>query len=284
MPTPRGDHCVTIRVDAIHPCAGGPPRRKLDERRIRALAARLQRSGVEEPLVVAPSATEPDRFEIVAGEHRWRAAQLAGLEEVPCFIDPALGVERRRLLAEAAEALPRSELDAVQEAELLVKLMRALRLDASEAGALIGRSYKQVRRLVQIHGAIPPIKAAVVEKRVDARAALELVRIYNRLARRGTHGCEEAQAQVEQLIGLVVDERWSIRKLEGYARTLEEGRAPGPREENGERVAVEPLFQETKGKLVIDMVRLARGELDAKERSKLIELLGDLLYRVQHHP
>jgi ParB/RepB/Spo0J family partition protein len=280
MPTPKCGGSVRIRVDAILPAAGGPPLGQLDESWLPRLAARVQRSGIRKPLVVEPSPTDPGRFEIVEGEHRWRAAQTAGLEEVPCIVDEALGEERRRLLAQA-ETLRRTDLDAVQEASVLVKFMEALRLDASEAGALIGRSYKEARRLLQLHGAIYPIKAAVVAKRVDARAALELVRIYNRLVRGGGEGCKQAsRAHIELLIERVVDEQWSVRTLEIYAQGLAKGRALGPGKEPGAMAAVRPPFHETRGELLIDMSRLERGEIEPEDRSRLIALLEDLLRRM----
>ena len=54
----------------------------------------MKRSGVREPIIVTPHGAEAGRFQIVAGERRWRAAQLAGLSEIPCIVDPGL-IERR---------------------------------------------------------------------------------------------------------------------------------------------------------------------------------------------
>jgi ParB-like chromosome segregation protein Spo0J len=126
-----------------------------------------------------------------------------------------------RLLAQAEENLQREDLNAVEEAAVLVGLMEALHLDAGQAGELIGRSYRQARRLLQLHEAPEVVKAAVVQGRIDARAALELVRIHNRLARQGGPSAERrAVAEVAAVLDQIGREGWSIRRLEAHAREV----------------------------------------------------------------
>jgi ParB family transcriptional regulator, chromosome partitioning protein len=190
------------------------------------LADSLKRSGVREPVIVTQDPSQPGRYRIVAGERRWRAAQLAELQEIPCIIDERLAETKHRLLAQAEENLHRENLNAIEEAAVLVQLMEAFGVDAEAAGALIGRSYQQARRLVQIHNAPEPIKDAVIRGLIDGRAGLELVRNHNKLARTpGPNGSKRALAEAEELIDRVVKERWTIRRLENHARRLLGGEA-----------------------------------------------------------
>jgi hypothetical protein len=180
--------------------------------------------------------------------------------------------------------------------------MKAFGVGAEEAGVLIGRSYQQARRLIQLHGAPLPIRDAVVQGHVDARAALELVRIYNRLVQRGGPDAKHrALTDLDELIDRVVNERWSIRRLEKYARELEGGRAPRRRErrspapqprEGGApsgRAAVAtralpvdgPPYRLDGYELVLDVDRIARREVSADEREELIKVLERLLTLVR---
>lgn len=108
----------------------------------------------------------------------------------------------------------REDLNVVEEAAVLVQLMKAFRVGAEDAGVLIGRSYQQTRRLVQIHEAPQSIRDAVMQGHIDARAALELVRIYNRLAQGvGASAKQRVGTELDELIDRVVNERWSVRRL-----------------------------------------------------------------------
>lgn len=143
---------IELPVDHVSPGPEPQARQHFDAARLETLARSLKRSGVREPIIVRPDATTPGRYRIVAGERRWRAARLAGLTEIPCLVDEALADPRQRLLAQAEENLHREDLNAVEEATVLVQLMDAFAIDAQDAGALVGRSYQQARRLIQIHG------------------------------------------------------------------------------------------------------------------------------------
>lgn len=257
---------------------------------------------MREPIVVVPDASTPGRYRIVAGERRWRAAHLAGLHEIPCIVDVGLTDPKQRLLAQAEENLLREDLNAVEEAAVLVQLMEAFGVGAEDAGALIGRSYQQARRLIQLHEAAQPIRDAVVQGHVDARAALELVRIYNRLVQSGGRDAKQrALADLDELIDRVVNERWSIRRLEKYARELEGGRAQRRRERRSPTPlrredaasslrgaaaapavpADGPPYRLDEEQLVLDVDRIARRDVSPEEREELIKVLEQLLTMVR---
>jgi ParB family chromosome partitioning protein len=310
----KGQQLRAIKLDLISPAAEGQARQEFDEERLQTLAESLRRSGVREPIIVTPHGVEPGRFQIVAGERRWRAARLAGLEEIPCIIDPNLVDHRTKLLAQAEENLHRENLNAVEEARVLAQLMEAREIDVREAGALIGRSYAQARRLYRIHMAVEPIKQALIRGQLDARGAIEVDRIFNAVAE--TAGKDEALKRVEKLLERIVREKWPIRRIEQHAKKIAGGDteeemeggavavpapASGPKQPRrppqsaaGEIQAQPataapapvastppPLITRENGRVVIEEARIQRGRVTPEEREQLIAVLEELLMRVR---
>ena len=301
----QGQQLANIHVSQIEPAPDGQARQDFNEERLRTLAESLKRSGVREPIIVTPHGAEPGRFQIVAGERRWRAAQLAGLAEIPCIVDPGLVERKDKVLAQAEENLHRENLNAVEEGAVLAQLMDARGVDVKEAGELMGKTYRQARRLHQLHTAAAPIKRAVVRGQLDARTALEMVRIHNRFAREDTTPSGSAALRrIERLIERFVSQKWTMRKLEQYAARLEgrEGSA-APSDESGDHDGEQPPMatrrqakagrksdghdghspaMERRGRLlVLDAERIENRNLMPQERASLIALLEDLLFKIR---
>jgi ParB family chromosome partitioning protein len=254
---------------------------------------------------VTPSGAEPGRFQIVAGERRWRAAQLAGLTEIPCIVDPTLVDRKEKLLAQAEENLHRENLNPVEEAAILAQLMEARGIDVRAAGELMGKSYRQARRLQQLHAAAPPIKRALARGHIDGRVAVEMVRIFGKLAREDeTPGSTVALRRIDALIERVMREQWSLRRVERHAARVVGRGEPEAGEDDG---ASEPavigtaeappgaprrapsgaatpaaLCTRQDGRVEIDLNRLEQGEIAPEERAALIALLEDLLTKTRH--
>lgn len=314
-----GQQLRAIRVEFISPAPEGQVRQHFDEDRLKTLAESLKRSGVREPIIVTPHGAGPGRFQIVAGERRWRAAQLAGLSEIPCIVDPSLEDRRAKILAQAEENLQREDLNPVEEAAVLAQLMETRGVEVREAGELIGRSYSQARRLYRIHMAIEPIKRALICGEIDARAAIEVDRIFNALAAKASK--EEAQHRAEKLLERIVRERWPIRRIEAHAKKVAGGAAEEaedglphdavgdspvtPTEPHGgadaehgaprsaadaperrpdpeaSRGPMAPLLTRENGRVVIEEARIQRGKVTPEEREQLIAVLEELLMRVR---
>ena len=303
-----GQHLLRVRVDRIAPAPEGQARKDFNEERLAALAESLKRSGVREPIIVTPHGADPGSFQIVAGERRWRAAQIAGLTEIPCIVDPGLVERRDKLLAQAEENLHRENLNPVEEGAILAQLMDARQIDSRAAGELLGINARQARRLLQLHGTAAPIKRAVVRGALDARVAIEMVRIYNRFVRQDDSAAgNKALQRIERLIERYVNEAWTMRKLERFAAKLDsrtnapsdeaddlddtqdklrnpvaeaKKRVPSPSQEGDGRPgsAVTTLKA---GRVVIDTKRIEEQRLSAEERASLIDLLEDLLFKVR---
>jgi ParB/RepB/Spo0J family partition protein len=303
---------LRIAVDRLAPAPEGQARQDFNAERLQALAESLKRSGVREPIIVTPHGAEPGRFQIVAGERRWRAAQIAGLKAIPCIVDPGLVERKDKLLAQAEENVHRENLNAAEEAAVLVQLMEARGIDAEEAGALLGKSQRQARRLLQLHAAAAPIKRAVARGQLDGRVALEMVRIHNRFSREdASPSGAVALKRIERLVERYVGEGWTMRKLERFAARLDakdgarvqdgadpEGTgeqtqppAARARKVDGRPVASEQaeaglaasglVMQRRGGLLVLDLERIERRALSPEERAALIELFEDLLFKTR---
>jgi ParB family chromosome partitioning protein len=314
-----GQQLRVLKLDVISPAPEGQARQQFDEERLQTLADSLRRSGVREPVIVTPHGAEQGRFQIVAGERRWRAARLAGLEEIPCIVDPSLVDRRAKLLAQAEENLHRENLNPVEEAAVLVQLMDARDIDVREAGELIGRSYAQARRLYRIHMAIEPIKQAIVRGDLDARAGIEVDRIFKALAAGASK--EEAQRRTEKLLERIVREKWPIRRIEAQAKRVAGGGddqvegglehdevAASPAQPAERRCAADPengapeiaapvsdrhaepdaalstpapLLTRENGRVVIEESRIKPGGVTPEEREQLIAVLEELLMRTR---
>ncbi len=134
-----------IAIELVEPNPN-QPRRRFDEPALEALAGSLGEHGVLQPLLVRPRSG--GRYELVAGERRWRAAQIAGLAVVPAI------VERRddssSLEAAIVENMVREDLNPVEEARAVAALVEELGLTRQEVGLRVGRSRVAVSNLLRI--------------------------------------------------------------------------------------------------------------------------------------
>ena len=135
-----GDHIDhrlrQIPVDEIQPNPA-QPRKRLDQAALGALAASIRERGVLQPIIVRPG--EAGGFEIVAGERRWRAAQLAGLQTIPALVDDH-DTDASPLELALIENMVREDLTPVEEARTIALLLNDLQVTATELANRLGRS------------------------------------------------------------------------------------------------------------------------------------------------
>jgi ParB family chromosome partitioning protein len=124
----------------------GQPRKRFDPEKIEQLAASLAVAGVIQPLVVHPLAD--GRYGLIAGERRWRAAQQAGLEEVPVVIRDE--DEGQRLQTALIENMAREDLNPVEEAQACAALVEELSVSKEEVARRLGRSRSAVSNLIRL--------------------------------------------------------------------------------------------------------------------------------------
>ncbi len=185
------------------------PRRSFDEAALEALAGSLRERGVLQPVLVRPVAG--GTYELVAGERRWRAAQIAGLESVPALV-------RDRDDAEALEAalienMAREDLNPVEEARACAALVEELGLTRESVGLRVGRSRVAVTNLLRLLDL--PDEALALLERGDLSSG------HGRALLLATdHGDRRRLARS------AVDEGWSVRVLEARARAANEAADP----------------------------------------------------------
>jgi ParB family chromosome partitioning protein len=151
------------------------PRTRMDEASLAELADSIRARGVIQPVVVRE--VGEGHYEILAGERRWRAARLAGLERIPAIVrdvpdEAALGIG-------LIENIQREDLNPIEEAMGLKRLIDEFRLTHEEAARAVGRSRAGVTNLLRLLELAPAVQALVQEGRIDmghARAILALSR------------------------------------------------------------------------------------------------------------
>jgi ParB family chromosome partitioning protein len=201
-----------LPVDLIEPNPS-QPRRTFDEEALLALAGSIRLRGVLQPVLVRP--IPGGRFELIAGERRWRAARIAERETVPAII-------RRHDDAESLEValienMAREDLNPVDEARACAALVEELSLTREEVGLRVGRSRVAVSNLIRLLD-LPDEVLELLERgdlsEGHGRALL--------LAE--DHGDRRALARA------AVDRRWSVRELESRARSAGAPRPAGSRQ------------------------------------------------------
>jgi len=150
------------------------PRSVMDPARLSELAASIKESGIVQPILVRPHG---GRYQIVAGERRWRAAQAAGLATVPVVVRE---IPDNRLLEVAlVENIQRQELSPLEEAAAFQRMQEDLRLTQEEVAQKVGRERSTVANTLRLLRLPPAVKGLLAEGRLDAghaRAILALDR------------------------------------------------------------------------------------------------------------
>jgi ParB family chromosome partitioning protein len=199
----------------------GQPRKRFDDDALQALAGSLAERGVVQPILVRPVAG--GTYELVAGERRWRAAQLAGLERIPALIrdhDDATSLE-----VALVENMAREDLNPVEEARAVAALVEELGLSREEVGRRVGRSRVAISNLLRI-----------LDLPDDALALIEDGRLSEGHGRALLMAPDHADRR--RLARAAAEHGWSVRVTEQKAR--EAGSAErGSRAATG-RAAVHP--------------------------------------------
>jgi len=141
----QGDDLREIPLDALTP-GQHQPRRQFDDESLAELSQSIAAQGVVQPIVVRPAGD--DRYEIVAGERRWRAARLAGLSAIPAVVR-ALD-ERAAMAVALVENIQRADLNPLEEAEALRKLIDKCSLTHEQVADAVGKSRVAVTNLLRV--------------------------------------------------------------------------------------------------------------------------------------
>lgn len=235
------------------------PRKDMSQDALEELASSIRAQGVIQPIVVRPVAEQ--QFEIIAGERRWRASQLAGLLEVPCILKPV--ADDAAVAIALIENIQREDLNAMEEAVALQRLLSEFELTHQQVADAVGKSRTTVTNLLRLNSLVDEVKTLLEHGDIEmghARAVLALP--------------IELQSEAGRIIAA---KQLTVRETENLVRRMLE---PQPEKAKAEKdadvVALEARLSDRFGAPVsISYNRKGKGEL-VINYSSLPELDGIL--------
>ncbi len=186
----RKEEQRALPVDRLQP-GKYQPRTKMDPASLDELAASIRAQGLMQPILVRPVDRDGGRYEIIAGERRWRAAQIAGLTEVPALIREI--PDEAALAMALIENIQRENLNPIEEALGLQRLVDEFSMTHQQAADAVGRSRPAASNLLRLLQLAPPVQEMLMQGAIDmghARALLPLsgvwqVQLAQRIAQKG---------------------------------------------------------------------------------------------------
>ena len=166
-----GESLQTIGIDRLLP-GKYQPRTRMDDASLEELAQSIREQGVMQPVLVRPVG---GRFEIIAGERRWRAAQRAGLKAIPALVKPVS--DQAALALALIENIQREDLNPLEEANGLQRLIDEFGMTHEAAAKAVGRSRSAVTNLLRLRELAKPVQEYLLAGHIDmghARALLAL--------------------------------------------------------------------------------------------------------------
>lgn len=258
-----------IALDRIQPCSF-QPRKDFSQESLQELAASIREQGIVQPLIVRPAG---DRFELIAGERRWRAAQLAGLGQAPVVVRDA--DDRTVLELALVENLQRENLNPMEEAQGYAQLIDQFQLTQEQAAVKVGKSRALVANALRLLKLPDEVQAYLRHGQLSVGHAKVILGVSN----------GDDQTYVAQRC---LKDGWSVRQVEDYLAHYQggEGRRtggarsvapPAARDANVENL--ETRLRERLGTKVTLRYRKGKGSLDIRffsdeELERVLAILG----------
>ncbi|MHB8668254.1 MAG: ParB/RepB/Spo0J family partition protein [Burkholderiales bacterium] len=242
-----GDALRTVKLDDLQP-GKYQPRTRMDQASLEELARSLKAQGVMQPILARPLGK--GRYEIIAGERRWRAAKLAGLREVPVVIREV--PDSAALAMALIENIQRENLNPLEEASGIHRLINEFKMTHQEAAEAVGRSRAATTNLLRLLNLPQPVQALLYDGKIDmghARALLALEGrrqedLARRVAERGL-SVRETEKLVQDMLNPKQNKSSRVKSNRDILRFEEE-----LSEKFGTRVEIKP-GKRGAGKLVI---------------------------------
>jgi len=241
------------------------PRRHFAEAELTDLAQSIREHGVVQPVVVRPSPAQAGRYEIIAGERRWRAAQRAGLTEIPVIVREVN--DRTALELAIIENVQRADLNPVEEAMGYQQLIDEHDYSQADLGQVIGKSRSHVANTLRLLKLPDVIRDMLVDGQLSAGHARTLV----------------TAADPAGLAKRIVDEGLSVRQAEALAQMPVDDqrtpRKPASSEKDADTLALEKLLTDVTGMKVAISHKEKGGELRIAYRT--LDQLDELCRRLK---
>jgi ParB family chromosome partitioning protein len=241
------------------------PRRVFTDAELSDLAASIKANGLLQPLVVRPSPGSSGRFELIAGERRFRAITKLGWHDAPVLVREA--TDETLLVLALVENLQREALNALEEAEGYLALSETFGMTQSDIAAAVGKDRSTVANLIRLLKLPPSVRKLLEEGTLSAGHARALLTL-------------EDPVRVAELARQAAREGWSVREVERRAGSA----APKPRRPAGDQRdpvvrALEDALQERLGtRVAVRTKRGGRGAIeieyhDAEDFERLFEII-----------
>jgi ParB family chromosome partitioning protein len=243
LPTGEGQ-LREVDVDLIVPNPR-QPRERMDPEALAELAESVRQHGVLQPLIVTEAAREPGRpatYQLVAGERRWQAAKLAGLERVPVVVKEAS--DQQLLEWALIENLQRADLGPLEEATAFRQLVEEFGLTQEQVADRVGRSRSAVANTLRLLRLPPEVRELLASGALSEGHARALLMV-------------EDEARLVALARRAAAEAWTVRRTEREARMPQPPRA-NPEPADLEWTALATRLREALGTKV-DLARAKRG-------------------------
>ncbi|MDR3502065.1 MAG: ParB/RepB/Spo0J family partition protein [Legionella sp.] len=172
------------------------PRQDFNPDALKELAQSIASQGLIEPLIVRAIAKE--RYEIIAGERRWRAAKIAGMQQVPCLIGNYS--DKQACALTLVENIQRADLNLIEEASAYRRLMDEFNYHQDEIATLVGKSRSHIANILRLLSLTPFVKDYLRDRALSLGHARTLIGL--------------SPTDQEYLADQAVQEQWSVRQLE----------------------------------------------------------------------
>lgn len=182
------------------------PRKKFDEAKLKELSDSIKENGVIQPIIV--SQVVGDKYRIIAGERRWRASKMAGLDSIPAIIKD---ISKREILQFAIiENIQRDDLNPIEECDAYQKLIEEFNYTQEQLATSIGKSRSHIANLLRLRHLPEEVKEMVADGRISLGHAKILV------------GCEN----VIEIVRQVLEQSLNVRETEKLIKRQEAGSKP----------------------------------------------------------
>ena len=202
MPETKPEAKTTIKISRITP-RGDQPRKSFDDNALQVLADSIREHGVIQPIVVRELGVLDDNYEIIAGERRWRAAKMAGLDEIPAVI--MTGDELKVAEVALIENVQRKDLNPIEEAMAYKALIERFGLKQEEVAQQAGKSRSAIANMLRLLELPDEVLVMVQEEKLSMGHARALLGLND-------------EEKMLPLAELTVEKELSVREVEALVR------------------------------------------------------------------
>ena len=264
---PRGMRKAPIELVKANP---RNPRRNFSDEELEELSSSIKERGIIQPIVVRAMKGAADQFEIVAGERRWRAAQRAGLHEVPIVVVEVTDAEALELAI--IENVQRSDLNPLEEASGYLSLANEYNHSQEDIAKIVGKSRSHVANTLRLLHLPEKVKAYINSGKLTAGHARMLV----------------GQPNAEELAEQIVNQGLNVRQVEAMARKstqrqAKEGKRAAQPGKDADTEALEKRLSDALG-LEVTIDHRANGSGALQVKYKTLEQLDDVIARLEQGP